>query len=104
MVFQHDNDPKHTAKLTQQLLRSKPYKVLDWPAQSPDLNPIEHLWNEVQRRLRKNTVHISSVSSLWMAVEDAWNTIEQSICEQLIRSMPNRVAAVIKAKGGYTKY
>jgi DDE superfamily endonuclease len=78
--------------------------VLLWPAQSPDLNPIEHLWNHLKRRLAEYEVVPNGILELWERVEKEWNNIGAEVCHNLIESMPRRVAAVLKAKGGYTKY
>ena len=104
LVFQHDNDPKHTARVTQEKLRELGYSVLFWPTQSPDLNPIEHLWVTLKRRLSKYERVPSSMGELWDRVQVEWNTITQNECLHLIESMPERVAAVIRAKGRHTKF
>jgi transposase len=103
-IFQHDNDPKHKAKLTQAWLKDHEIAVLDWPAQSPDLNPIEHLWNEVERRLKQHPEPPTRQSELWEKLEEVWNGIEADVCLKLINTMPERIMDVIKAKGGYTRW
>lgn len=104
VIFQQDNDSKHTCKKAQTWLKDHDFNVLLWPAQSPDLNPIEELWTHVKRKLSAHEVAPKGILELWERVEEEWNKIDAEVCQNLIESMPRRIAAVLKAKGGHTKY
>jgi hypothetical protein len=92
------------SKLAQKWFKDNGIKVLDWPAQSPDLNPIEHLWSILKFHLAAYPTPPPSIEELWKRVEAEWEKIPKEECLKLINSMPRRVAAVLKVKGGYTKY
>lgn len=77
-------------------------KLFEWSPQSPDLNPVEHLWTYVKKRI--HTRNCNSISELKKMVFDKWEKISPSICKQLVHSLPKRIAEVIKYNGGPTKY
>ena len=104
IIFQHDNDRKHTANLTKQYISQAGLTILDWPSQSPDLNPIEHAWAELKKRLRLRKVLPTNMSELWEATSNEWYNISVDFCKKLIATMPKRITAVLKAKGGNTSW
>ncbi len=102
-LFQQDNDPKHTAKVVKQFITDANIPILqDWPAQSPDLNPIENLWYILDRQCASRRPN--NEVQLFNMIQDAWNNIPVTTLQGLVESMPRRIEAVIAAKGMLTKY
>lgn len=102
-VFQQDNAPCHTAKLVTKWVSNKSIPLItDWPPQSPDLNPIENLWDHVDRELSK--LHCTSRAELWKSIKQIWEAIPLRLIKKLVLSIPNRLDSVIENKGGPTKY
>ncbi|CAK9801111.1 Transposable element Tcb2 transposase [Anthophora plagiata] len=99
----HDNDPKHTSTICRnyllQLQENFEVKMMVWPPQSPDLNPIEKLWDHIDRQVRKRCP--KSEKHLWEILQSEWNLIDIEVMKKLVARMTRLVNAVIKARGGY---
>ncbi|GFW32447.1 transposable element Tcb2 transposase [Trichonephila clavipes] len=103
-VFQQDNARPHVAKTVKSYLDSQQVQLLPWPAYSPDMSPIEHEWDIVGRRIARDLRPVASTDELWLRIQTIWNTLPQTDIKNLFNSMPRRVAALIAARGGHTKY
>lgn len=101
-LFYHDNDPKHKAFKTREWLLYNCPRVLATPPQSPDCNPIEHVWDYLERQVRKTP--ITSHTHLKQRLEEEWAKIPLSYLQNLVASMPRRLKAVLEAQGLQTKY
>ncbi|UYV61852.1 hypothetical protein LAZ67_1006856 [Cordylochernes scorpioides] len=100
-LYQQDNARPHTARISQQALQD--VQMLPWPPYSPDLSPIEHVWDIIGRRLHA-LPQPRSEDELWQMVERDWRAIPQDAIRTLIDSLPRRVAACIAVRGGPTCY
>jgi transposase len=99
ILFQEDNASVHTAKVAHSFLISSKVEVLPWPAQSPDINPIENLWSYIEVKIRKRTSQPSSITQLETWVKEEWDAVPINYYRNLIKSMPHRVQAVLAANG-----
>ncbi len=100
LIFQQDVAPVHTAKSTKSWLNDHGVGVLDWPANSPYLNPRENIWGIVRGKWEMRP---ENADELKATVNETWASIPPQQCYKLITSMPRRIEAVIKAKGAPTK-
>ena len=103
-VFQQDHASPHSAEITNQFLAQNDIRTLPWPPTSPDLSPIEHVWDQLKQSLRKTEPLPRNTTELKDVVNYLWLTYPQSSIRKLIDSMPRRIMQCIRKRGGPTSY
>ena len=104
LIFQQDNARPHVARIVLDHLEQSHIDMLPWPAISPDLSPIDHVWDELERRLRRRRNAPVTHQQLAQALQEEWFLIPRDFIRQLINSMRRRCHAVVVARGGHTRY
>ena len=103
-ILMHDNARSHVARICRQFLNRNNVNILLWPAMSPDMNPIEHMWDYLGRKVRAR----GNVHNLRDLMENTliqeWNNIPNVIIRRYVRSMQGRLAACINSRSGHTRY
>ena len=102
-ILMNDNARPHVPRICRQFLNRNNVNVLPWPAVSPDMNPIEQIWDYLGRKVRgRGNVH--NLKDLENALIQEWNDIPNVVIRRYVRSMRGRLAACINSRGGHTRY
>ena len=104
MTFQQDNSRPHVARLIMNFLRHENVLVMAWPSMSPRLSPIEHVWDEMDRRLKQRPNQPVTLQGLGEALQEVWQEIPQAFHANLVASIRRRCQECVKARGGHTHY
>ena len=104
IIFQQDNDPKHRSKVAEEWFQAKNVKRLPWAPSSPDMNIIEHVWDQSDALVRARNPLPRNKEEMWVALQKEWANFPLEALNTLYESMPRRVAALLKARGNHTKY
>ena len=103
LIFMQDNAPSHASRYTKFWLKNECFNsdsLMDWPANSPDLNPIEHYWSILKAAIYRDGKQYSSKTELWKAIQTAACSVEPKVIENLTKSVDNRLIKILQLKGG----
>ncbi|KAI5151652.1 hypothetical protein ENBRE01_2288 [Enteropsectra breve] len=103
-IMQQDNDPIHTSKKSKAFYKRYNVNVMAWPSCSPDLNPIEHVWDYVDRHVRSRDVQPQTLEELELAIGEEWYAVPDKYIQDLYEGYERRLMAIVIARGRYNKY
>jgi transposase len=103
-IYQHDNAPCHRSRIVQQWLEQNNITVLPWPAQSPNLSPIENCWGIIKQQLGKMDLPNRNRQTIVNAMQHLWHNLTIEEVRKCIRSMPRRCQLVLEANGYAIRY
>jgi transposase len=101
-IFQQDGDSKHTATVTKKWLKENNITLLDWPPNSPDLNPIENIWQIIKDRLTQREP--KNIEELRRYIKEEWNLLDQRTIQKCYQSLPHRLSECIRLNGNPIAY
>ena len=104
LILQQNNARPHVARVCQDFLANNNIAPLAWPPYSPDLTPIDHMWDELDKRVRKRRNPHATLAQLRNALIDEWNNIPMRTVNALVNSIQRRIRAATAARGGHTRY
>ena len=104
LILQQDNARQHVARVCQDFLANNNIAPLAWPPYSPDLTPIEHMWDELDRRVGKRRNSPATLAQLRNGLIDEWNNIPMRTVNALVNSIQRRIRVATAARGGHTRY
>ncbi len=103
-MLQDDNAAPHRAAVVTRLKEHLGIRTLRWPSRSPDMNPIEHVWDYLKRQVQQRCPPPQTMRELQESVIEVWEQTPQDFLRRLILGMPRRIGALLHARGGYTPY
>jgi transposase len=99
-MFMHDNARPHTARIVQHVLEQEAVQTIPWPAMSPDMNPIEHVWDFIGRKINQRNPKWQNIDEIRTAILQEWQQFPQEQLRRLVRSMTRRATQLHNKRGG----
>ena len=103
-MFMYDNARPHITRIVQHFLQQEAIQTVLWPAMSPDMNPIEHVWDFIGRKINQRNPKCQNIDELRTAILQKRQQFPQERLRRLVRSVTRRVTELHNKRGGYTRY